>query len=203
MTATIDLSHLIFIDLIRSITETSGPQVAKGNLMRIALNLGKGVEKQDFATFDDLIAAINEGSTSLAKLEGKATYLGDGLVGLPACPFGKLTETYKEYFATDLEGFEELVKEFNAPGRMAKQLKIGMGAGVGPFCIFHQPMRSQIASSLSVAGKPVEIFQLACCNSKGECAYADELIAEFGCSRVAVEQAMENNVCCYGIRSKA
>jgi hypothetical protein len=198
-----DISHLVFIDLVKNLVDTAGVKVAKGNLMRIAINTGKQVERVDFASFDDLATAASAGDTPLSHLEGKAEYFGDGLFGLAACPFGQLADNYRNFFSKDLEQFKDLTAEFNAESKVTRDLKVGLGAGVGPFCIFHQPMRSQAGSNITIDGRPVEILQLACRNDKGDKAFAESLIAEYGCDRGQVEEVMGENMCCYGIRVKA
>ncbi len=200
MTESTDISHLVFIDLIRNIVETSGPQAAKGSLMRIALNAGKQFPKIDFASLDDFFTALAADQTPLSKLEGRAHYLGNSLIGLKSCPFGTLTRNYRDVFAADLHSFKNLTDEFNTDSKRARELQIGLGSGVSPFCIFHQPMRNQVGAGITVSGRSLQIFQLACRNSKGEKAYADTLIEEFGCSRQDVEEAMEQYVCCYGAK---
>ncbi len=202
MNNAVDLSHLVFIDLIRNVVQNAGAKVAKGNLMRIALNTGSQVEKKDFPTFADFVRALDADENPLTRLEGKAVHLGSGVFGLRNCPFGQLAATYQNFFSTGLHGFEQLTDEYNAPSKIAGEHKVGLGAGVGPFCIFHQPLRSQAAGNLTIAGQPIEIFQLACRRTDDKIGYADALIAEFGCSRESIEKIMEEYMCCYGIRMK-
>lgn len=202
MSNAVDISHLVFMDLLRNLVDTTGLKVAKGNLMRIAMNTGGNVEKVDFTSFNDFIEAINAGSTPLARLEGTANHVGGGIFGLKECPFGSLANRYRTFFSQDPAGFQKLTEEFNVESKMTKELKVGLGAGVGPFCIFHQPMRSKAGDSVTIQGKPVEILQLACKSGGGDKAYAESLIEEFGCDRGAVEKVMDNYMCCYGIRMK-
>jgi len=202
MTRAVDLSHLVFVDLLQNLVDTTGTKVAKGNLMRIAMKAGQQVEPREYASFEELVEAMEGGGTPLSGIEGNATYLGDGLFGLEVCPFSKLSQDYQGYFNQEPTGFKELTGEFNAESAIAKEMKIGLGAGVGPFCIFHQPMRSQAGTSISVAGKGVEVIQLACKGGNGAKAFARHLIAEFGCNQERVEQIMDSYTCCYGIRIK-
>lgn len=202
MTKSVDLSHLVFIDLLRNLVETTGVKVAKGNLMRIAMNTGDNVEAMDFPSFNAFVEALDKSETPLAKLEGRAVHLGDGILGLEHCPFGELAGDYKSFFSSEPSGFKEITDEFNTESRITNQLNVGNGAGVGPFCIFHQPMRSQAAEKITIAGEPIEIVQLACKSGKGEKAYAEALISDFGCDRAKVESVVEEHMCCYGIRMK-
>ncbi len=202
MSKSVDLSHLVFVDLLRNLVDTTGVKVAKGNLMRIAMNTGDNVEAKDFPSFDAFVEALDKGETPLANLEGRAVHIGDGVFGLEHCPFGELAGSYKEFFSSEPTGFKEITEEFNAESRMAKELNVGQGAGVGPFCIFHQPMRSQAAAKITIAGEPIEIIQLACKSGKGDKAYAESLISGFGCEKSKVETVVDNHMCCYGIRMK-
>lgn len=202
MTKHVDLSHIVFLDLLQHLVDTAGTKVAKGNLMRIAMNAGEHLEPVAYADFDSFLAAADTGNTPLALMEGKSTHLGNGVFGLPVCPFGQLTKNYKDFFSKDASDFEELTGEFNAESKVTREFKVGLGAGVGPFCIFHQPMRSHAQNKITIAGKPIKIFQLACRSSAGKVAYADVLIDEFGCNRKTVEKAMETYLCCYGVKAE-
>lgn len=203
MTRTVDLSHLVFVDLLQNLVDTTGTKVAKGNLMRIAMRAGKQVAQRDYASFEEFVDAMESGDTPLSFIEGNTTHLGNGVFGLGLCPFGSLAQNYRNYFDKDPASFCELTEEFNAENPMAKEMKIGLGAGVGPFCIFHQPMRSQAGTQITIGGKPVEIVQLACRSGNGEKAYSQTLIAEFGCDKELVEKAMDTYTCCYGVKLKA
>ncbi|WP_136798195.1 MULTISPECIES: hypothetical protein [Desulfosediminicola] len=202
MTRAVDLSHVVFIDLLQNLVDTSGIKVAKGNLMRIAMKAGQQVEPREYESFEKLVEAMENGDTPLSAIEGNATYLGDGLFGLKLCPFDKLAQDYKSYFDKEPAGLKDLTIEFNTENTMAKEMKIGLGAGAGPFCIFHQPMRSQAGTNIIVAGKSVEIIQLACRSSNGEKAFAQILISEYGCDKDKVLSVMDSYTCCYGIRIK-
>lgn len=202
MTRAVDLSHLVFVDLLQNLVDTTGAKVAKGNLMRIAMKAGQHVEPREYASFAEFVEAMESGETPLSAIEGNATHLGAGLFGLEQCPFAQLAQNYRHYFGQDPSGFKGLTGEFNAENPMARAMKVGLGAGVGPFCIFHQPLRSQVGTAITIGGKPVEIIQLACRSSKDERAFARPLIAEFGCDGETVEKAMDSCTCCYGIRIK-
>ncbi len=202
MAKLVDLSHIVFLDLLHNVVDTAGPKVAKGNLMRIALNASNHLEQTDYASFEEFIEACNSGNTPLARMEGAAVHLGGGVFGLKACPFGSLARNYKEFFEKDASGFEELTQEFNSGSKITREYRVGLGAGVGPFCIFHQPMRSQAQTKITIDGQPIEIFQLACKSSAGSEGYADALIEEFGCDKAVVEAAMKDYMCCYGVKMK-
>lgn len=140
--------------------------------------------------------------TPLSAIERHATHFGDGLFGLELCPFGRIAQDYQGYYGEETAGFKELTGEFDVESSVAKEMKVGLGAGVGPFCIFHQPMRSQAGANITPAGKPVEVVQLPCKGGNGAKAFARQLIAEFGCNQERVEQITDSHTCCYEIRIK-
>lgn len=202
MTKLVDLSHIVFLDLLHNVVDTAGPKVAKGNLMRIAMNAAHHLEQIDYPSFEAFIEASQNGDSPLARMEGAAVHLGEGVFGLKACPFGQLAGNYREFFEKDASGFEELTREFNSGSRITRECRVGLGAGVGPFCIFHQPMRSQAENKITIGGRPIEIYQLACKSGVGAVGYADALIEEFGSEKFVVEKAMKEYMCCYGVKIK-
>lgn len=202
MSKTVDLSHLVFMDLLGNLVEIAGTKVAKGNLMRIAMNTGAHVEKVDYAAFDDFVDAVDAGETPLTQLEGNATHISGGIFGLKKCPFGALLQSYNAFFTEGPQHFEKLTQEFNSESKITQELRVGFGAGTGAFCIFHQPMRSKAGENVTIAGKPIEIYQLACKSADGKKAIATSLIDEFGADQQEVENVMNDYMCCYGVRMK-
>lgn len=202
MSKSVDISHIVFVDLFRNIIDTTGTKVAKGNLMRIAMNSGNCIEPVTFPSVSAFLESMETGKSPLSKLEGMAIHVGQGLFGLEHCPFGQLLANYRDFYSSDPDGFTEVIEEFNADSKMSRQFKVGLGAGVGPFCIFHQPMRSQVGSKVTIDGQHIEIFQLACRSGNGEKAYAESLIEEFGCDMTLVEKVVDEYMCCYGIKFK-
>ena len=69
-----------------------------------------------------------------------------------------------------------------------RKLKVNLGAGVGPFCIFHQPMRSQAGDNLTIGGQPIEVFQLACRRAPA--------------GKEGIPRALSVNLAAPGLRSK-
>ncbi len=196
----VDISHVVFMELIRTIISTIGVPAAKGSLMRIAINAGEQSEEVEFASFDDFVAAIETLENPIACMEGKAESLGDGLFGLPKCPFASLLSNYTDFYGKAPQGFEAIADEFNKGNPMNKKLRIGSGAGVGPFCVFHQPMRSQAGANIKIGGKKINIFQLGCRTGSGKKAFANEFIEEYGCQYEIVDKALDTYMCCYGVK---
>lgn len=196
----VDISHVVFMELIRAVISTVGVAAAKGSLMRIALQTGEQSESKDFASFDEFVEAIDTLDNPISRLEGKASYLGSGLFGLPKCPFADLLGNYSAFYGEKPKGFENLTEEFNSKSRVTDQYKVGSGAAVGPFCVFHQPMRSKAGAQITIGGNKIDIYQLGCRTGDGKKALAENIINDFGCSQEEVDKILDDNMCCYGIK---
>lgn len=197
----IDISHVVFMELIRTVISNVGVAAAKGSLVRIAIQAADQVETVDFPSYKDFVSAIENLENPISCLEGKAEYLQNGLFGLPQCPFADLLGNYSSFYGECPKGFEKLSDEFNKQSNITKKLHVGSGAAVGPFCVFHQPMRSQAAAKITIGGQKIDIYQLGCKTSAGKKALADNLIEEFGNnSRDEVDKVLDKYMCCYGVK---
>ena len=199
----IDLSHLVFMELIRTIISTVGVSAAKGSLMRIAIQAGEQSMACDFPDFQSFYESMDSFDNPISRLEGRAQYLGNGLFGLPECPFSSLLGHYSDFYGSSPQGFESLADEFNKKSKVSDKYRVGTGAAVGPFCVFHQPMRSQVGAQITIGGKKIEIFQLGCRSSGGKKGCSQEFINEFGCSLEDVEKVLDTNMCCYGVKVRS
>ncbi len=200
VTQALDISHLTFLDLIRAVIAQSGAVPAKGTLIRMALKVADQFTPVDFATVDDFVAAIEGNENPISTIEGHAVHLGGGVFGLPKCPFRELVADYKSVFGNLPEGYAELMEVYNKGSQITDQLKIGEGAGVSPFCLMHQPMRSALGGKITIGGKPITVYQLGCKSGGGEKAIAEKWVAEAGADWALVEQALDANMCCYAVK---
>jgi hypothetical protein len=199
----LDIAHISFLDTIRSLIAQSGPASAKGTLVRTAIKAGEGFDEVDFSSFDDFVKAIDSVDTPMARIEGKAVHLGDGLFGLPKCPFADSIANYKEVFKSLPDGYGELTKEFNKPGRVTGELEVGHGAGVSPFCSVHQPLRSTLGDKVTIGEKPIAVYQLGCKAGDGKKGLAEELIAKTDFTAEQVEAVLDDHMCCYAVTVEA
>lgn len=196
----LDIAHISFLDMIQALIAQSGAASAKGTLMRNAIKAGDRFEPVDFATLDDFVAAIESVDSPIAAVEGKARHLGDGLFGLPQCPFAESISNYKSVFDKLPDGYQELTEEYNKPGPVTDKLQVGHGAGVSPFCSVHQPFRSTLGKKITIGGKSVSVVQLGCKSGSGAKGLAEKMIAEAGFTNAQVEKALDDNMCCYALK---
>lgn len=198
--ALLDIAHLSFLEVIRSLIEQSGATSAKGTLIRMAIKVGERLPKTDFPTLDAFMETLGLGTNPISAIEGKAVHLGGGLVALPRCPFAPAIKNYQRVFGSLPGAYDAATAEFNKPSPITDAHHIGSGAGVSPFCCVHQPLRSSAAAQITVGGKPVVIYELGCRSETGKKALADRWIAEIGLSPADVEKVLDSNMCCYLIK---
>lgn len=196
----LDIAHISFLDLIRTFMAQSGAASAKGTLMRTAMDAAKRFKPVDYPTFDDFVRAIDRAETPIAKVEGRARHFGDGIFGLPACPFGESIQSYKSVFGALPEGFGEITSEFNATSAVNDRFHVGEGAGVSPFCAVHQPLRSALAQAITIGGKPIEVYQLGCKSGAGVKGMAEKWCEATGCSVEKAKAVLDQNMCCYFVK---
>lgn len=195
-----DIAHLFFLETIVDAEKTRGAAAAKGELIRRAKSVAERVPVQDFDSVEELIKAIDGGLTALTKLEGQAKHQGEHVFTLQHCPFGKSIKTYVDEMGGLPAEYKEITQEFNKAHAVNEDLKVGGGSAVSPFCCIHQPLRSVVASKLTVKGQPVAAYMLGCKSGKGDKAYAENYLKESGIDKAQVEKFLDDNMCCYWIK---
>ncbi len=196
----LDIAHISFLDMIKSIITLSGPASAKGILIRNALATAEKTEKVEYSTLEEYIAAIEDSSNPITRIEGTSTHCGDMVFGLEKCPFECSINNYKEVFKDMPEGYASFTAEFNKSSPITNKYRVGEGAGVSPFCSVHQPLRSAIADKIKIGGKRISISQLGCKSAAGVKGIAQKWLDESGIHLDKVYEILENNMCCYHVK---
>jgi len=196
----LDIAHISFLDMIKVMISMSGAAAAKGTLIRNAINTAEKIKEVDYPSFDDFLAAIENSSSPITQVEGKAAHQGGFVFGLANCPFGPSIKNYTGVFEKLPEGYADFTAEFNKPSKITEIYRVGEGAGVSPFCSVHQPMRSAIAERIRIGGKKIKIYQLGCKSGSGKKGFADRWLAESGVSRDVVDKTLDNHMCCYYVQ---
>jgi hypothetical protein len=197
----VDISHIALLELFETFTEQISPGMLNGTLIRTSIAAGEKFEVVDYGTLEEFVKASDEGETPLSMIEGRAIHYGNGLFGLPTCPFGRSISNYTQLNKEGLpKVFDEVTQRYNADRSISKEMHIGMGSGVSPFCAVHQPMRSTVARRVRVDGKPLLVFQLGCKSGDGVKALAPvEWMQELGFSEDEVNKILDENYCCYAV----
>ncbi len=196
----LDIAHVSFLDMIRVSIAQTGAAATKGTLIRNTLSVAEKFDPVDFPTFDDFVSSIEGVSNPITAIEGKAVHKGNGLFGLPNCPFAQSIGNYKEVFKGMPDGYGELTDEYNKTGGVTDKYRVGNGAGVSPFCALHQPLRSALGGKITIGGKPVTIYQLGCKAGDGSKGLANKWIEEAGYSADEVSKVLDDNMCCYAVK---
>jgi len=196
----LDIARISFLNMIKEMITLGGVASAKGNMIRNALACAGKIKEIDYPDFDAFVEAIKKATNPITVIEGKAEHTGDGVFGLPACPFAPAIGNYTEVFGSLPEGYAEFTAEFNKPGPATARYRIGEGAGVSPFCAVHQPLRSAIGDKITIGGKKVTVTQLGCKSGAGKKGFADRLIEEAGVDKAVVDAVLDNHMCCYHVK---
>ena len=196
----LDIAHISFLDMIKVLITMNGVAVAKGTLIRNAVNAADKIKEVNYDTFDDYLAAIENATNPIAMVEGKSNHKGDFVFGLAKCPFEQSIKNYTTIYKKLPEGYADFTNEFNKTGRVTDMYRIGEGAGVSPFCSVHQPMRSAVAEKITIGGKKINVYQLGCKSGAGKKGFADKWIDETGVSKDVVDKVLDNHMCCYFLK---
>ncbi len=196
----LDIAHISFIDMIKSIIALSGPASAKGILIRNALATAERTEEVEYSSFEEYLEAIEDSTNPITRIEGKSTHCGNMIFGLEKCPFETSIHNYKEVFKDMPEGYANFTAEFNKSSPITTKYKVGEGAGVSPFCAVHQPLRSALADKIKIGGKNISISQLGCKSATGVKGMAPKWLNENSVEIDKVDEILENNMCCYHLK---
>jgi hypothetical protein len=196
----VDAGHFSFLEIIKVLTRTVGPSAVKGTLLRTGSSTAAEIPAMEFNGWDDFIQSIETVDNAITRFEGVAKHFGDGLFGLPVCPFASSVETYIKYIGKMPDEFTCVVEELNKPSSYSAKIHVGDGSIVSPFCGVHQTVRSELGTRIKVAGKRVEVVQLGCKSGKGKKGLSQKYCSEIGIPVETVEKILDENMCCYSIR---
>lgn len=196
----LDIAHVSFLEMIEMFIKTLGAAQAKGSLMRSAISTAESFPEVEFGSMQEFVTAIDEVRSPIAQVEGRAVHLGDGLFGLPKCPFADSIKNFVSVRGKLPESFGKVTEDYNKPGPVTAKYRVGQGAGVSPFCAIHQPLRSALGLRVKIAGKQAVVYQLGCKSAGGAKAVAAELCQSAGRSPDEVSKVLDDNMCCYQIR---
>ena len=193
-------SHSSFLAILAALHQTAGASFVKSALIKTGISAARVLPEREFATIEEFIQSIDQLDNPIAQLEGSARHYGNGLFGLPECPFASAMKAQASTGGATGDPFRDITDEMNKPSLLGDELRVGRGAVVSPFCAVHQPIRSAIGERIRVAGRSLSIYQLGCRSPGGSPGLADHWIALTGFDRKLVEQVLVENTCCYCIR---
>jgi len=194
-----DAGHVSFLELIKVITTIAGAEFAKGTLIKTGTSSAKQFKQQDYPNWEAFIKALESKECPVAQFEGTARHYGDGVFGLPACPFASSIKTYTSVTGGLPQDYKSVTKELNKDSTITSNLRIGNGAAVSPFCGVHQSIRSALGSQLTIGGKKVTVYQLGCKSGSGVKGIAEGYCKTAMVAASKVEEVLDDNMCCYKV----
>jgi hypothetical protein len=200
MTSILDIAHITLLETIRETIISMGGPATKGTLMRRALRIAEELPEVDYESLDAWEEAVNAQTHPITRIEGVAVRDGS-IFTLPQCPFAMSIKTYNELYGGLPKEYSKIVEEYNKPGRFTRELMVGYGSGVSPFCCIHQPFRSAGGKKIKVGGKDVQIIQLGCKGGDGKKVVSEELCQVAGVEPETVLKHLDNGMCVYTVKT--
>ena len=175
-TVAVDAGHFSFLELIKIITQLAGPAFTAGALLKTGISGSNATEVREFSSREAFLQRVEDTDNPIAHFEGTAVHYGGGVFGLPVCPFAGSIESYKS-FRGGLPGeYGAVTERINKSADVQRQLHVGQGAAVSPFCAIHQPIRSKLGSKVKINGKFLHVYQLGCKWGHGQKGLAADMI---------------------------
>ena len=144
----VDVGMMLFLE---DIAEKQGVEGLLEYMLIQGATLAESMPAEDYPTWDDFIAAINEGRSIFSALEGMEHFAGYVLV-TPVSPFHEAIATYITLLGEMLPAHQSAVEYYN--GRI-------QNVAVESMNIIHQAFRKELVKRVSVAGQPVRYAELA------------------------------------------
>lgn len=195
-----DAGHFSFLELIKVITNLAGHSFAKGALIKTGMTAARQAQEVTFDTVEDFLKSVETLDNPIARFEGEAKHYGNGVFGLPECPFAGSIETYTTVTGGLPKQYAAVTDEMNKPSRITEDLRVAEGAAVSPFCAVHQPIRSALGDRVKVAGRVLKVYQLGCKSGAGKIGVANRWVEETKVSPELVQRILDDNMCCYCVR---
>lgn len=199
MTSILDIAHLTLLETIRETIINMGGPATKGTLMRRAINIAEQLPEVNYENLDAWEEAVNAQTHPITTVEGMAIR-DESIFILPKCPFAPSINTFTGLFKGLPSEYSQIVAEYNKPGRFTKELMVGHGSGVSPFCAIHQPLRSAAGKKIKIGDNDTQVIQLGCKSGNGKKSISDELCQTAGVDRETVEKHLDNGMCVYMVK---
>jgi hypothetical protein len=194
-----DAGHLSFLQLVQVITATAGANFAKGTLIKTGTSSASHFEDESYESWEAFVRALEVLECSIARFEGRATHFGDGVFGLPACPFASSIKTYNAVIGSPPRDYASVTEELNRDSPITSELRIGDGAAVSPFCAVHQSIRRTLGRKITIAAKRAAVYQLGCKSRSGVKGISKKQCEAASVPISLVERVLDSNMCCYRV----
>jgi len=157
----VDVAMMLFLE---DIAEKQGVEGLLSYMLVQGTALAESMPAEDYSTWDDFIAAINEGRSIFSALEGMEHFAGYVLV-TPVSPFHEAIATYISLMGEMLPAHQEAVFYYNARVQ---------NSAVESMNVLHQAFRKALVQRVSVGGQAVKYAELAAKGYDGNIVFAPE-----------------------------
>ena len=157
----VDVAMMLFLE---DIAEKQGVEGLLSYMLVQGTSLAEAMPAEDYPTWDDFIAAINEGRSIFSALEGMEHFAGYVLV-TPVSPFHEAMATYISLMGELLPAHQEVVAFYN--GRVQNSAAESMN-------VLHQAFRKELVQRISVAGQSIKYAELSVKGYDGNIVFAPE-----------------------------
>jgi len=199
----VDAGHYSFLQLIKVMVDVAGPDFAKGALIRSGMSAAARTPELQFGSWQEYLDSIESIANPIAQFEGETRYYGEGIFGLPACPFAESIASYKSVADSLPEEHGKITEALNRNSKITMTLRVGEGAAVSPFCAVHQPIRSELGARIRIGPQTLRVLQLGCRSGSGTKGIATLWCEAAGVDPEQVASILDDNMCCYCVRLEA
>lgn len=191
--------HHSFLETLRVLYKSGGARYAADAIMATGASAARGEDTRAYDSIEAFYVALEHGDTTINAFEGRSRHFGDGVFGLPGCPFA---EPLRSYAAAqgDPREFREITEQMNRSSPLTRRMRVGEGSAVNPFCVLHQPVRSAMGERITVCGRPVLVYQLGCRARSGDAKLAERWLEVTKVDRALVHAVLEQHACCFCVR---
>ncbi|MCH8921073.1 MAG: hypothetical protein IIA23_10295 [Chloroflexi bacterium] len=181
----VDVGMILFLE---DIAEKQGVEGLMTYMMNQGAALADAMPSEDYAVWDDFVAAVNEGRSIISALEGTQHFAGNVFV-TAVNPFHEAYATYIRLMGELLPLHREAVDLYN--GRV-------QNAAVESMNLIHQPFRRALVKRITVAGQPIRYAELAVKGFDGNIRTAPEgwlevLLERAGITATQLQMAIRQN----------
>ncbi len=157
----VDVAMILFLE---DIAEKQGVEGLLTYMVNQGIALAEAMPAEDYPTWDDFVAALNEGRSIFSALEGTEVFSRYVLV-TPVNPFHEAYATYVRLMGELLPAHREVVDLYN--GRV-------QNSAVESMSVIHQSFRRALVRRVTVAGQQVRYAELAVKGYDGNITVAPE-----------------------------
>jgi len=183
----VDVSTHLFLE---DIADKQGAAGLNNYLMSLATSLARSMPEEEYKSWDEFLDSLKNRQSILSAFEEIATPTKNCVVN-PVCPFSRGWIEYSKRIGTFSKIHSEVAEYYNST--------VKPGA-INSMCIIHQTFRSAAADRIKIAGKRLQIAQIAAIWSDGEKrAVPNEwkqiILQKAGISNTNLNMILRNNAC--------